>query len=371
MIADSEIRDILEEEDMTPDPHRELIFATKYSLLFRIRRDGRYFIVKQAAGSDERLAKILRREYELSAGCSHPNIVDVYEYRLNPEGGHEILMEYVDGRSLEAFMAEKPSLKMRKKVFQELLNAVSYLHNRGIIHNDLKPSNILISYTGNHVKLIDLGIADDDAHFDIKTPGFTDGYAAPELLEKRKTDGRSDIYSLGVIMKELFGKKYSFVWKKCIRNNPEKRYSDIPSLNRSWSRGYLLRLLPSLSIVILICGFGLWYSRENKEDNWNKNYYEIPSVENIRDFKTSLRSVTSAAIDSLKECKYPAEMVKILQNHSIRSRLLYEEELRKLPKDAPKGEITSAFYEEAAYFNTEFQQYLKEAEERVYKDFSD
>ncbi|MCH5239178.1 MAG: serine/threonine protein kinase [Muribaculaceae bacterium] len=368
MIIDSEIRDVPEDKDMESYPPRELIFATKNSLLFRIRRDGRYFIVKQAARSDERASKILRREYELSVGCSHPNIVDVYEYRLNPEGGHEILMEYVDGRSLEAFMSEKSSLRMRKKVFQELLNAVSYLHNRGIIHNDIKPSNILISYTGNHVKLIDLGIADDDAHFDIKTPGFTDGYASPELREKRKPDGRSDIYSLGVIMKELVGKKYSFVWKKCIRNNPEKRYSDIPSLNKSWNRGYLLRLWPSLSIVILISGFGLWYARE---DNRNKNYYEIPSIENIRDFKTSLRSETSEAIDSLKECKYPAEMIKILQNHSIRSRLLYEEELRKLPKDAPKGEITSAFYEEAAYFNSEFHRHMKEAEERVYKDFSD
>lgn len=368
MIADSEIRDILEDKDMEPHPHRELMFATKYSLLFRIRRDGRYFIVKQAAGKDNRLSKILRREYELSVGCSHPNIVDVYEYRLNPEGYPEILMEYIDGRSLEDFLAEKPSLRIRKKVFQELLDAVGYLHNRGIIHNDLKPSNILISCSGNHVKLIDLGIADDDAHFDIKTPGFTDGYAAPELLEKRKTDVRSDIYSLGVIMKELFGKKYSFIWKKCIRKSPEKRYSDILSLNKAWNREYLLWLLPSLSILILISGFGLWYAGEDKN---NKNYYETPSAENIRDFKTSLRSLTSAALDSLSECKYPAEMMQIFQNYSIHTRLLYEEELTKLPKDAPKGEITSAFYEESAFFNSEFQRYVKEAEERVYRDLSD
>lgn len=368
MIADSEIRDLPEDNDIESPPYRELIFATKYSLLFRIRRDGRYFIVKQAAGNDERLSKILRREYELSVGCSHPNIVDVYEHRLNSEGCHEIVMEYIDGRSLEAFMAEKPSLRTRKKVFQELLNAVSYLHNRGIIHNDLKPSNILISYTGNNVKLIDLGIADDDAHFYIKTPGFTDGYAAPELLEKRKTDVRSDIYSLGVIMKELFGKQYSLVWRKCIRKSPEKRYPDILSLNRSWNREYLKWLLLSLSIFIAICGIGLWSAWE---DTGNKNYYDSPSLENIRDFKTSLRSVTSSALDSLSECKYPAEMTQIFKNYSIHTRLLYEDELTKLPKDAPKGEITSAFYEESAFFNSEFHRYMKEAEERVYKELSD
>lgn len=100
-------------------------------------------------------------------------------------------------------MTENPTLRERDKVFSQILEAVGYLHKKGITHNDIKPDNILITNNGNNLKLIDFGMSDDDTHFLLKTPGFTAAYAAPELLAQRKTDARSDIYSIGAIMTVL------------------------------------------------------------------------------------------------------------------------------------------------------------------------
>ena len=174
---DSEIRDIPDSDSNDFFSEVELIYATSHSLLYRMRKDGKYFIVKQSAIPEEKGRKILRREYELSIGIDHPNIVDVYEYKRGEDGKDKIIMEYVEGRNLNDFLAERPSLKSRKRIFSELLDAIEYLHKKGVVHNDLKPENILISRNGNRLKLIDLGLANDDAHFAVKSPGFTKGFS--------------------------------------------------------------------------------------------------------------------------------------------------------------------------------------------------
>lgn len=180
----------------------ELISENEISRLYRVRRDGKYFIVKTARDSSQRLTSIIRREYEISANLSHNNIVSVFTYEQQTPVGCGIVMEYVNGRTLEAFLGEKPGFSLRRRVLDQILSAVSYLHEKGIIHNDLKPENILVTYSDNSVKLIDFGLSDDDAHYLLRTPGCTPLFASPELLEGRTPlDSRSDIYSLGLLIR--------------------------------------------------------------------------------------------------------------------------------------------------------------------------
>ena len=74
--------------------------------------------------------------------------------------------------------------------------------------------SILITHSDNTVKLIDFGLSDDDAHYLSKTPGFTPEYASPELLaHSAPLDARSDIYSLGLLMRDIFGGKYRYIYQ--------------------------------------------------------------------------------------------------------------------------------------------------------------
>lgn len=209
----------------------EVYIATSSAVLYRVRKAGKYFIIKTVKDKSGQSFALLQREYELSLGKSHPHIVNIFTYEKDTVVGEGIVMEYIDGRTLTDFLAENPSQTMRKRVFEQLLQAVEYIHRCGLVHNDIKPGNILVTRSNNDVKLIDFGLADNDAWYLARTLGCTRAYASPELLsQKQNVDARSDIYSLGVIMKEIFGNRYLHITNRCLSANPAKRYSNAEEL---------------------------------------------------------------------------------------------------------------------------------------------
>lgn len=238
----------------------EVYVVTSTAVLYRVRKAGKFFIIKTPKDNSGHSLAMLQREYELSIGKSHPHVVNVFTYEASTVVGPGIVMEYVSGRNLTEFIAEKPSLSERRRVFKQLLHAVHYLHCCGVVHNDIKPENILITHAGNDVKLIDFGLADDDAHFLARTLGCTPEYASPELLAKNgDIDVRSDIYSLGVVMKELFGKYCSRISARCTNADKEKRYSNAEALLDAFkhrNRPWMIALAVILAIPLILLQFG-------------------------------------------------------------------------------------------------------------------
>ena len=211
----------------------KLLKTTANATLYLALKAGKRFLIKTTKDNTEQQSKMLSREYQLSIGCDHPHLVHIYTVEEGLPFGTGLVMEYIEGRTLKEYLAEKPSKKERERIFSELLSAVGYLHKRGIIHNDLKPENILITHADNTLKLIDFGLADSDAEYAMRTLGCTPRYASPELQARAGAiDARSDIFSVGVLMQEIFGS--SSISACCTKANPERRYANIEALQRAW-----------------------------------------------------------------------------------------------------------------------------------------
>ena len=251
MSDNSELRPIHQAEPISStycDP--VLIKDGTVSCLYRVSLAGKYFIIKTAKGESGAYADLIRREYELSIALSHPYIVSVFTYEEVTPVGPGIVMEYIDGYTLTEFLAQHPSGKLRQRAVDQLLDAVAYLHKKGIVHNDLKPDNILISRVDNTLKIIDFGLSDNDTYFLYKGLGCTPQYASPELKANKQTDCRSDIYSLGLLMREILGKRYSAITSRACNPIPQRRYADVAHIQKALSRRR--NVLPTIFGVLLI-----------------------------------------------------------------------------------------------------------------------
>lgn len=258
MSDNSELRPIHQAEQISStycDP--VLIKDGIVSCLYRVSRAGKYFIIKTAKGESGAYADLIRREYELSIALSHPYIVSVFTFEEITPVGPGIVMEYIDGCTLTEFLTQNPSKRLRQRLVEQLLDAVAYLHKKGIVHNDLKPDNILIGRVDNTLKIIDFGLSDNDADFLYKGLGCTPQYASPELKANKQTDCRSDIYSLGLLMRDILGKRYSAITSRACNPIPQKRYADVAQIQKAFSRRR--NILPAIfGVLLLILAFCLY-----------------------------------------------------------------------------------------------------------------
>lgn len=267
-----------------------LIAESSISRLYKVSKAGKYFILKTACDDSGRMMAMIRREYDISIGLDHPHIANVFTFEENTVVGPCIVMEYVDGRNLTEFLRENPSMSSRRRIAGQLMDAVGYLHRKGVIHNDLKPENILISRTDNSVKLLDFGLSDTDAYYLARTMGCTAEYASPELLRHESVDSRSDIYSLGLILKDILGTRYSRIIKRCTEQNRDDRYADVDQVIKAISHRYR-PVYAALAVACLV--FLIWMAGN-----------VVDEISEFREFKTAekerqeLCDSVYAAIDS-------------------------------------------------------------------------
>jgi len=155
---------------------------------------------------DEEMVERFKREARSSASLTHEGIVSIYDFWKDKSSLY-LVMEYLDGKNLEEILEEMGPLPISAvaMIGARVADALHYSHQRGIIHRDVKPSNIFITRR-REVKLTDFGIAYTPREPTLTQKGIaigTPAYMSPEQIKGQKPDQRSDIFSLGVVLYEL------------------------------------------------------------------------------------------------------------------------------------------------------------------------
>lgn len=172
----------------------------------RLNRYVAVKIMRSEMAADEDFRRRFNAESQAVAMLSHPNIVAVYDVSRS-EAMEYIVMELIDGITLKQYMDKRGMLAWREAVHfsKQIAKALSQAHERGIIHRDIKPQNIMLLRDGT-IKVADFGIAALESEAEEKPDGQAIGsihYIAPEQARGELPDARSDIYSLGVLMYEM------------------------------------------------------------------------------------------------------------------------------------------------------------------------
>ena len=219
------------------------------------------------------LAERFRRERDILAALTHPNIARLYDAGISSSGQPYLAMEYIEGLTLVSHCeAQRLTLRERLHLFLQVLDAVQFAHARLIVHRDLKPSNILVTPHGR-VVLLDFGIAkllsedapEHTALTQLAGRPFTPDYASPEQITGLPLSTATDIYSLGVLLYELLTGQHPYGTHKsslaqlqqAIATHDPPRPSQVPvtetaaELRRSTSRKLSSALTGDLDTVVL------------------------------------------------------------------------------------------------------------------------
>ena len=163
-------------------------------------------VLSPTFAADPAFVERFRREAQAAASLNHPNIVAVYDWGQEDDTSF-IVMEYVNGRTLRDVLHRYSTLPPMEaaRIAADIADALEFAHRNGVVHRDVKPGNVLITPEGG-VKVTDFGIARAESSDTLTKAGAVLGtatYFSPEQAQGLALDGRSDVYSLGVVLYEM------------------------------------------------------------------------------------------------------------------------------------------------------------------------
>lgn len=254
--------------------------------VYKINLHGKWVVLKRIKSEyigNSVIEKSFEKEFEIGFSLEHPHIVK-YINKGNDKNGSYIITEYVDGKTLREHFNNGTvfSKEQIKQIVTQLFEAIAYLHKKNIFHLDLKPENILISDKTGNVKLIDFGFSYSDGQLPISSG--TRKYIALEQSSKPEAiSNKNDLYSLGIIIIELFTNKtdlneakrlpnkYKNIVKLCVKPNSENFLSaDYILLLLNKSKIYPLTYL-IIGLIILISVIFLFKNKASEKDITQKN----------------------------------------------------------------------------------------------------
>ena len=317
-----------------------------YSSLYTATYLGKKIILKgiKAEFRNEKFYQdLLKKEFEISHSLEHQNIIKVTDFQNIPDIGDCIMMEYIDGITLKEFaerhkVAKSQSRKAKDvydKIFNELLDAMSYFHSKQIIHRDLKPSNILITNNGNNVKIIDFGLSDTDDYVILKQAAGTRRYAAPEqMIPNKPIDCRADIYSLGIILRNNFPKSFREIADKCAQQDRDNRYSSVDEIRNYIKKSKVRNITISVSIILIllftVSFFVTKHYVSNQTYNFNEKQILTESTSYIdAQLKIIEETISKGATSNIEEYN---ELVKLWHNLTTSD---INQWIYQIPSDTP------------------------------------
>lgn len=267
--------------------------------VYKARRGSKYVTLKVANIADAMHVEMLRREYELCFSLSHPSIVATYSFEENSPKGAAIVQEYIEGETLDKYLAKSVSKAQKHSILKDILNGVDYLHHRGVFHNDLKPENIIVTPCGS-ARIIDFGLSLSDDSVYRGCVGGSSGFTAPEILEDCNPVGMaSDIYSLGCIIRLLFGDKaYKSVVKRSTQRDPLRRYQSVPALVQAimWRRCIPFVVVFFVALLVIVATFVYPFIEEAVEESKYREQLDVAA--------SQMEGFFLQAVDQMQKYEY-------------------------------------------------------------------
>ena len=243
----------------------ERFLDSTFELVDVLKSSNQSFVALVYDKHAQRLCTLKRRSlhsldiYRTLKNLAEPHVPEIYRL-FERDGQLVVVEEHIDGQTLDEILTYQTLAvdeNLATEILKQLCACLAVIHKAAIVHRDIKPSNIMLT-KNTDVKLIDFGIArkfKPESRADTEILG-TRGYASPEqfgLFDFGQTDARSDIYSLGVTLKQLLGENYHGqllkILNRCTALDPSQRYQSVAELENALDSGHKLQVLKKIFAV--------------------------------------------------------------------------------------------------------------------------